>query len=111
MVCNPTPVKLYFLELLACLFICVLLSSISIISIDVTHVFNYRWVEGDALDLPFSDCYADAITIGYGLRNMVDRHKAMKEMYRVLKPGAKLSILDFNKSANPFSSLILVLVH
>lgn len=73
-------------------------------------VFNYRWVEGDALDLPFSDCYADAVTIGYGLRNMVDRHKAMKEMYRILKPGAKLSILDFNKSADPFSSSILVLV-
>ncbi|WOL20705.1 2-phytyl-1,4-beta-naphthoquinone methyltransferase, chloroplastic isoform X1 [Canna indica] len=64
---------------------------------------NIEWIEGDALDLPFSDSYFDAITIGYGLRNLVDRQKAMHEIYRVLKPGSKVSILDFNKST---SSLI-----
>lgn len=46
-----------------------------------------RWIEGDAIDLPFDDCEFDAITMGYGLRNVVDRLRAMKEMYRVLKPG------------------------
>ncbi|RWW07578.1 hypothetical protein BHE74_00019170 [Ensete ventricosum] len=46
-----------------------------------------QWIEGDALDLPFSDSYFDAITIGYGLRNLIDRHKAMREIFRVLKPG------------------------
>lgn len=46
-----------------------------------------RWVEGDALDLPFSNGYFDAITMGYGLRNVVDKHRAMQEMFRVLKPG------------------------
>lgn len=48
---------------------------------------QYRWVEGDALDLPFPDGYFDAITVGYGLRNVVDKHRAMLEMLRVLKPG------------------------
>ncbi|XP_010460123.1 PREDICTED: 2-phytyl-1,4-beta-naphthoquinone methyltransferase, chloroplastic [Camelina sativa] len=57
-----------------------------------------EWIEGDALDLPFGDCEFDAITMGYGLRNVVDRDRAMREMYRVLKPGSRVSILDFNKS-------------
>ncbi|KAH1260122.1 2-phytyl-1,4-beta-naphthoquinone methyltransferase, chloroplastic [Glycine max] len=46
-----------------------------------------RWVEGDALDLPFSDGWFDAITMGYGLRNVVDKQKAMQEIFRVLKTG------------------------
>ncbi|KAJ0247623.1 2-phytyl-1,4-beta-naphthoquinone methyltransferase [Hirschfeldia incana] len=57
-----------------------------------------EWIEGDATDLPFDDCEFDAITMGYGLRNVVDRDRAMREMYRVLKPGSRVSILDFNKS-------------
>ncbi|KAF8390448.1 hypothetical protein HHK36_024974 [Tetracentron sinense] len=64
------------------------------------------WVEGDALDLPFPDSYFDAITIGYGLRNVVDRPRAMQEMFRVLKPGSRVSILDFNKSTQPFVASI-----
>ncbi|XP_061372756.1 2-phytyl-1,4-beta-naphthoquinone methyltransferase, chloroplastic [Gastrolobium bilobum] len=59
---------------------------------------NIEWVEGDALELPFADGWFDAITMGYGLRNVVDKHKAMQEILRVLKPGSRVSILDFNKS-------------
>ncbi|XP_043706308.1 2-phytyl-1,4-beta-naphthoquinone methyltransferase, chloroplastic-like isoform X4 [Telopea speciosissima] len=60
---------------------------------------NIVWIEGDALDLPFPDCHFDAITVGYGLRNLVDRNKAMK--------GARVSILDFNKSSQLFTSTVL----
>nr|KJB15589.1 hypothetical protein B456_002G186100 [Gossypium raimondii] len=66
---------------------------------------NIEWVEGDALDLPFSNGYFDAITMGYGLRNVVDKRRAMQEMFRVLKPGSRVSILDFNKSMQPFTAL------
>ncbi|XP_028754485.1 2-phytyl-1,4-beta-naphthoquinone methyltransferase, chloroplastic isoform X2 [Neltuma alba] len=59
---------------------------------------NIEWVEGDALNLPFTDGSFDAITMGYGLRNVVDRRKAMQEILRVLKAGSRVSILDFNKS-------------
>ncbi|KAL6190409.1 hypothetical protein ACLB2K_036807 [Fragaria x ananassa] len=65
---------------------------------------NIEWVVGDALDLPFSNGHFDAITMGYGLRNVVDKHKAMKEICRVLKAGSRVSILDFNKSAYPVTS-------
>lgn len=50
-------------------------------------LIDHRWIEGDATDLPFPDCYFDAITMGYGLRNVVDKRKAVQEMFRVLKPG------------------------
>ncbi|KAI9169526.1 hypothetical protein LWI28_013618 [Acer negundo] len=67
---------------------------------------NIEWVEGDALDLPFSDCFFDGITMGYGLRNVVDRRKALQEMFRVLKPGSRISVLDFNKSTQPITATI-----
>ncbi|XP_068326856.1 2-phytyl-1,4-beta-naphthoquinone methyltransferase, chloroplastic-like [Pyrus communis] len=67
---------------------------------------NIEWVEGDATELPFSDGHFDAITMGYGLRNVVDKHKAMVEIFRVLKAGSRVSILDFNKSTNPVVSSI-----
>ncbi|GJN27094.1 hypothetical protein PR202_gb15083 [Eleusine coracana subsp. coracana] len=39
------------------------------------------------------DCYFDAVTVGYGLRNVVDKPKAMQEIFRVLKPGEELEKL------------------
>ncbi|RDX57753.1 2-phytyl-1,4-beta-naphthoquinone methyltransferase, chloroplastic, partial [Mucuna pruriens] len=67
---------------------------------------NIEWVEGDALDLPFSDGWFDAITMGYGLRNVVDKHKAMQEIFRVVKAGSTVSILDFNKSNELLTSSV-----
>ncbi|CAA0814121.1 2-phytyl-1-4-beta-naphthoquinone methyltransferase- chloroplastic [Striga hermonthica] len=67
---------------------------------------NIEWIHGDAVALPFPDSSFDAATISYGLRNVVDRKKALEEMVRVLKPGAKLSVLDFNKSTNRLTSKI-----
>ncbi|KAL2317333.1 hypothetical protein Fmac_031209 [Flemingia macrophylla] len=67
---------------------------------------NIEWVEGDALELPFSDGSFDAVTMGYGLRNVVDKHKAMQEILRVLKAGSSVSILDFNKSNESLTSSV-----
>ncbi|XWS22625.1 hypothetical protein CRYUN_Cryun29cG0052200 [Craigia yunnanensis] len=66
---------------------------------------NIELVEGDTLDLPFSNGYFDAITMGYGLHNVVDKRRAMQEMFRILKPGSRVSILVFNKSTQPFTAL------
>ncbi|UPR01973.1 2-phytyl-1,4-naphtoquinone methyltransferase [Chloropicon primus] len=55
-----------------------------------------RWIHGDALDLPFEDCSFDCVTIGYGLRNVEDRAKCLREVHRVLKPNKRAVILDFN---------------
>ena len=54
------------------------------------------WVEGDALRLDFEPESFDAVTMGYGLRNIVDIPRAMREMHTVLKPGGRGAVLDFN---------------
>jgi demethylmenaquinone methyltransferase/2-methoxy-6-polyprenyl-1,4-benzoquinol methylase len=59
------------------------------------------WVEADALGLPFPDQHFDAATMGYGLRNVTDIPCSLKELQRVLKPGARAAILDFNHPTDP----------
>ncbi len=59
-----------------------------------------NWVEADVLDLPFVDNKFDAATMGYGLRNVIDIPRSLKELHRVLKPGAKAAILDFHRPSN-----------
>lgn len=58
------------------------------------------WRLGDALALPFQDSTFDAVTMAYGLRNVASVPLALQEIHAVLKPGAKASILDFNRSEN-----------
>ncbi|HEY9807771.1 MAG TPA: bifunctional demethylmenaquinone methyltransferase/2-methoxy-6-polyprenyl-1,4-benzoquinol methylase UbiE [Halomicronema sp.] len=60
-----------------------------------------EWIEADALSLPFCDNFFDAATAGYGLRNVTDIPQCLRELYRVLKPGAKAALLDFHRPANP----------
>ena len=53
-----------------------------------------EFVLGDAGSLPDPAATIGAITIGFGLRNLVDRNAALKEMFRVLRPGGRLVVLE-----------------
>jgi demethylmenaquinone methyltransferase/2-methoxy-6-polyprenyl-1,4-benzoquinol methylase len=55
-----------------------------------------RFVRGDAESLGFSDGSFDAVTVGFGLRNLVRPETGLAEMRRVLRPGGKLMILEFS---------------
>ena len=59
-----------------------------------------QWVEADALSLPFADNQYDAVTMGYGLRNLLDIPQGLRELQRVLKSGAKAAILDFHQPSS-----------
>ena len=56
----------------------------------------------NAETLPFKDESFDCVCIAYGLRNVTDKFSALKSMYRVLKPGGRVLILEFSKPKNKF---------
>ena len=51
----------------------------------------------NAENIPFSNNYFDIVTISFGLRNMTHKNKVLNEIYRCLKPGGKIVILEFSK--------------
>lgn len=53
--------------------------------------------QGDAQQLPFGDNVFDAVTVGYGLRNLPNWSAGLTEMHRVAKPGGRIVVLDFGK--------------
>ena len=58
---------------------------------------NVQYIQANAECLPFPDNHFGAITIAFGLRNVTDKDAALRSMYRVLKPGCPLLVLEFSK--------------
>jgi demethylmenaquinone methyltransferase/2-methoxy-6-polyprenyl-1,4-benzoquinol methylase len=61
-----------------------------------------KFVQGDAQQLPFPDNSFDAVTVGYGLRNLTSWERGLDEMIRAAKPGGRIVILEFGKPENVF---------
>lgn len=59
------------------------------------------FIAGDSLELPFADNSFDLITVAYGVRNFSDLAKGYSEMFRVLKPGGRLCVIELSRPANP----------
>ena len=58
---------------------------------------NVEFVRADAENLPFPDNHFDCVSIAFGLRNVTHIDRALASMYRVLKPGGKLLVLEFSR--------------
>ena len=59
------------------------------------------YLEADAMRLPFGDSTFDALTIAFGLRNLSDVEAGLHELYRVVKPGGRLVVLEFSSPVVP----------
>ena len=61
---------------------------------------NVEYVQINAEQIPFPDNSFDCITISFGLRNVTDKDKALRAIYKALKPGGRLLVLEFSKPTN-----------
>ncbi|MDC4233541.1 class I SAM-dependent methyltransferase [Actinomyces sp. B33] len=61
---------------------------------------DIEFVQGDALDLDFEEASFDAVTISYGLRNIPDPARALREMARVVRPRGRLVVCEFSTPPN-----------
>ena len=59
-----------------------------------------RFAQGDAMALPLPDASVDVVSIAFGIRNVLDIHRALAEFFRVLRPGGRLIILEFTVPQN-----------
>lgn len=65
--------------------------------IDGGIIDGVEFIQANAENLPFGDDSFDCVTIAFGLRNVTDKDAALREMYRVLKPGGRALVLEFSK--------------
>ena len=67
---------------------------------NLKELLNINWIKARAEQLPVKDNTYDYYSISYGIRNVTDINKALKEAYRVLKPGGRFMCLEFSKIGN-----------
>lgn len=72
--------------------------------IDNGSLTNISYSLADAEKLPFNDNSFDCVCIAYGLRNVTDKNAALRSMYRVVKPGGRVVVLEFSKPRKPLVS-------
>ncbi len=80
--------------------------SIGMLKVGKERQPHMPFTAGDATKLPFRDGTFDAVTISFGLRNVQDTDAALREMYRVTKPGGRVVICEFSQPTwKPFRTV------
>jgi demethylmenaquinone methyltransferase / 2-methoxy-6-polyprenyl-1,4-benzoquinol methylase len=64
---------------------------------------HVEWVRGDVLSMPFGDESFDAVTVGFGMRNLEDLGRGLDELRRVLRPGGRLAVLEITRPRGPLA--------
>lgn len=64
---------------------------------------SIEWVQGDLLELPFAEDSFDAATVGFGVRNVADLERALRELARVVRSGGRLGILEITRPRGPLT--------
>lgn len=72
-----------------------------VLSVQKTQILPIRTVEADSMVTPFADNSFNAVTVAFGLRNLEDPKKGLAEMWRVLKPGGVVVVLEFSRPVVP----------
>ena len=67
-----------------------------------SQITNIQFVHANAQHMPFADHSFDAVTCAFGCRNFQNLDEGLSEMYRVLRPGGQVTILEFSYPSNPF---------
>jgi len=65
------------------------------------HAAKLSYVQGDAMALPFEAGSFDVVSIAFGIRNVASPQGALSEFFRVLRPGGRLIVLEFDRPKNP----------
>ena len=80
--------------------------SLGMLAVGRKRLPELPFVAGDALHLPFADASFDAVTISFGIRNVVDYQAGLVEMLRVVRPGGRLVICEFSHPVwSPFRTI------
>lgn len=80
--------------------------SLGMLEVGKQRLPHLPFVAGDAMNLPFADNSFDAVTISFGLRNVQDPTRALREMLRVTKPGGRVVVCEFSSPVwGPFRTL------
>lgn len=80
--------------------------SLGMLEVGKQRLPHLPFVAGDAMNLPFADASFDAVTISFGLRNVQDPARALREMLRVTKPGGRVVVCEFSSPVwGPFRTL------
>lgn len=75
--------------------------SIGMLTVGKRARADLPFVAGDGTRLPFADDTFDAVTISFGLRNIVDPDAGLRELRRVTRPGGRLVVCEFSTPTNP----------
>jgi demethylmenaquinone methyltransferase/2-methoxy-6-polyprenyl-1,4-benzoquinol methylase len=82
--------------------------SVGMLRVGKQHRPHLPFTAGDATRLPFADDTFDAVTISFGLRNIVDPDAGLREMLRVTKPGGRLVVCEFSSPTfSPFRTVYI----